>query len=160
MTEKQKRSARAALIVAHRPDVFDPIEQAKITEQVIALRRLMTPWRRIGEQVDCSAATARRWYFDALAAEVNHDNRANALATELDTLNVVQGAWWSRAIGTALDGDGLPILDDKAASVVLKVMAQRARLMGPEAPIHVDAGDPAEVVAAAIVAHLARRSEQ
>ena len=143
----------------HRADVPEAIDRVRMTEEIVQLRRLMTPWRQIGEDLGVAPSTALRWYRDALAAEVNHADRAEALAVELDALNALQGAWWSRATGGCLDADGLPVLDEKAANIVLKVMAQRARLMGLDAPIVIDPGDPVEVVAAAIVAHLARRSE-
>ena len=160
MTELRKRSVRAALIVAHRANVPEAIDRVRMTEEIVALRRLMTPWRQVGEHVGIAPTTALRWYRDALAAEVNHESRADALAAELDTCNALQAAWWGRATGAALDKDGDPILDEKAAAIVLKVMAQRARLMGLDAPIVIDSGDPAEVVAAAIVAHLSRRQSE
>jgi hypothetical protein len=155
----RKSSKRGALIVAHRSAVPDPIDRARMTQEVIALRRLMTPWREIGQEIGVAPSTALGWYKEALAGEVDHQDRAAALVVELDALNVIQGAWWARATGGCLDADGLPVLDEKAANIVLKVMAQRARLMGLDAPIVIDPGDPVEVVAAAIVAHLARRSE-
>ena len=113
----------------------------------------------MAEQLDIGATTAQRWYAEALAGEVNHEDRAGALVVELDALNALQAAWWPRATGGVIGPDGLPVLDEKAAVIVLRVMDRRAKLMGLDAPIVIDPGDPAEVVAAAIVAHLARRSE-
>ena len=156
---ERKSSKRGALIVAHRQAVPDPIDRARMTREIIDLRRLMKPWREIGQEIGVAPSTALQWYRDALAGEVNHADRAEALAVELDALNVIQGAWWARAIAVHTDKDGNAYMDDKAAGVVLKVMAARARLMGLDAPIVIDPGDPVEVVAAAIVAHLARRSE-
>ncbi len=156
---EHKRKERGAQIAAYRADVPEAIDRERMTEKIVALRRLMTPWRQVGEQLGVAPSTALRWYRDALAGEVNHADRAEALAVELDACNALQAAWWSRAIAIHTDKDGNTYMDDKAANIVLKVMAARARLMGLDAPIVIDSGDPAEVVAAAIVAHLARRSE-
>ena len=161
MTELRKRSVRAALIVAHRANVPEAIDRVRMTEEIVALRRLMTPWRQIGEDLGVAPSTALRWYRDALAGEVNHADRAEALAVELDACNAIQGAWWGRATGGVLDKDEKPILDEKAAAIVLKVMDRRAKLLGLDAPIIIDPGEPADVVAAAIMAHnLAKRQSE
>jgi hypothetical protein len=152
------KGSKQAQYAQCRPDVFDPITRASLTEKVIELRRSVVPWRTIAVDLGIGPATALRWYKEALAAEVNHESRADALAVELDACNALQAAWWGRATGTDMI-DGIPILDEKAAGIVLRVMERRAKLMGLDSPIQIEIGEPADVVAAAIVAHMAKRSE-
>jgi hypothetical protein len=61
-------------------------------------------------------------YLQRAAMAQSADQARLALATELDRLDALQAKWWTKAC----DGDVA------AANIVLKIIAQRARLLGLE----------------------------
>lgn len=62
--------------------------------------------------------------------------RQARLELEVARLDYLQLKWWDAATeGVGVDVDGVPLgLDDKAANVVLKVIAMRAKLLGLDVP--------------------------
>lgn len=129
MTTPRKKPAkvtpRVKAVVKRRtvepePYVFGPEHRAH------ELRLSGKTWKEIAEQTGYSspvlAAAAVATYLQRTALEQSETARREQLQLELDRLDAVQFSWWA----AALTGD------EKAANVVLKVMAQRARLLGLE----------------------------
>ncbi len=114
--------------------VFEPAYEAH------RLRLSGLPWREVagltGYSSDVAAINAVTTYLQRAAIGQSAEQARLALATELDRLDALQVAWWPRA----LDGDA------SAANVVLKVIAQRARLLGLEDPDRRTATGPRTII--------------
>lgn len=119
----RKRRARKGAALTPVPDpviIEDPAYEAH------RLRLTGLPWREVagltGYASEVTAQMAVTGYLQRAALTHSADQARLALATELDRLDALQSRWWA----TALDGDV------GAANVVLKIIAQRSRLLGLE----------------------------
>jgi hypothetical protein len=113
----RKNAARKAVPT---PAVFEPAYEAH------RLRLTGLPWREdaglTGYATDATCMMSVTAYLQRAALAQTADMARLALTTELDRLDAQQSRWWTKA----LDGD------EKAANVVLKIIAQRSRLLGLE----------------------------
>lgn len=101
-------------------DAFEPAYEAH------KLRMAGYSWaevaRMTGYQSAPAASTAVKVYLSGAATELSNQRRKDALDLELNRLDDLQASWWKAATHG----------DDKAANVVLKIIGQRARLLGLE----------------------------
>ena len=92
----------------------------------VKLRRAGHSWNTVVDQLGYAnvqtAMVEVRRYLHAAAVAQSDEDRAQALALEVERLDELQAAYWD----TALSGD------IKAAEYVLKVIGQRSRLRGLE----------------------------
>lgn len=82
------------------------------------------------------AALAVTAHLSRVAIVAADQARQARLELEVARLDYLQLKWWDAATeGVGVDVDGVPLgLDDKAANVVLKVIAMRAKLLGLDVP--------------------------
>jgi hypothetical protein len=140
--------------------VFDPAYEAH------RLRMTGMPWREVaaktGYRNDTDAMLAVRRYLTKAATELDAEQKREALRLQLDRYEAVLSAWWTAAtVGSqARSSAGVPIpgtvvLDDRAAAVVLKTLAQIDKLHNFDAEATGDAqpeiivigGNPSEYAA-------------
>lgn len=109
-----------SLIRRMQDDPFDPVYEA------YKLRLTGLGWREIAEQTgypnDAQCRVEVRRYLESAINTTLQENKQEALALEVARLDELQHAWWNAAMR----------LDDKAANIVLRTMAQRAKLKGLE----------------------------
>lgn len=91
------------------------------------LRLAGATYREIAEAMDCSVSTAKR-RCEASLAEIGKQEREMLRSLEVDRLDRLQRAVWADAI----QGD-LPSIDR-----ALKIIDQRSKLLGLNAPTQVD----------------------
>lgn len=101
--------------------------KAKEREKTMQLRLAGATYREIAEAMDCSVSTAKRRCETSLA-EIGKQERELLRSLEVDRLDRLQRAVWADAI----QGD-LPSIDR-----ALKIIDQRSKLLGLNAPTQVD----------------------
>jgi len=101
-------------------ETFDPRYEAH------RLRLTGMPWKQVaartGYMNETTCMLAVKGYLQSAALTLSNQQKAEALATEIARLDELQSAWWQSAL----------LQDEKAANVVLKIIAQRSRLLGLE----------------------------
>ena len=147
-TPKSKvyRSAQALHAVrqsAHVPNEADAMERRR---KVAEMHITGASTRRIAEALGISWHTADndiRTLFD-----IPLEERRPLIVAQAERYGTIMMAnWKSMRAG-----------DPDAANVILRAMSGYSKLMGLDAPLQIEIGEPADVVAAAIVAHMAARS--
>jgi len=93
-------------------------------EQAAALRRAGATWPQIARQLGYASAGHAHDRFMILMREYPRDDIEAARDLEADRLDQLQRALWPRAMGG----------DEGAITTVLRIMDQRARLLGYNAP--------------------------
>lgn len=101
--------------------------KAKEREKTMQLRLAGATYREIAEAMGCSVSTAKRRCETSLA-EIGKQERELLRSLEVDRLDRLQRAVWADAI----QGD-LPSIDR-----ALKIIDQRSKLLGLNAPTQVD----------------------
>lgn len=107
-----------------------PPAQVDKENAVLELRRSGETWERIAVVVGYANASGAQKAYQRVVTRVQRDTVDEIRDLELDRLDRIMRAYWKPAI---VD------LDKKAAEVVLKVMASRAKLLGLDAPQRVQA---------------------
>jgi DNA-binding CsgD family transcriptional regulator len=109
----------------------DPLVKAEQQQQIVKLWVAGASVDEIARATELSVSSVYRVRREALAVSLpQRDTAANELRElELQRLDRLQAGHWSRAISG----------DDKSASVVLKCIAQRSKLLGLDAPVKIDA---------------------
>jgi hypothetical protein len=116
--------------------------------RVLELRKAGASYREISEQVHASLRTVWRDVRVELRklAEETRDTTEVFRAMEMQRLDRLQLSYWPNAVGFT-DKDGKPHpASVKAAEIVLRIMEQRAKLLGLNAPTLVEVGGSMEVV--------------
>ena len=157
--KKPAKRTPAKMVKASDPataalDVFDPAYEAH------KLRMRGMPWRevaiRTGYDSESAAVLAVGHYVSKAATAIDIAQKREALAMQLQRYEAVLDAWWSAGVPpTTASGVALASLDEKAANVVLKTLAQIDKLhhfdteeSGTAAPeVIVIGGDPAQYAA-------------
>lgn len=94
-------------------------------EQAAALRRAGATWAQIANQLGYSSAGHAHNQFMVLMHEYPRESLEATRDLEADRLDQLQRALWPKALGG----------DQGAISTVLRIMDQRARLLGYNAPV-------------------------
>jgi transposase-like protein len=130
-TKRQQAQATARKATATKRRRKDPAVRAEHERQILALLVAGASIAEIARAVEVSTSLVYRVRLDAL----RHSTEARDLAAEqlrtqeLDRLDRLQRAHWSRA----LDGH------IESSKLVLKIIEQRAKMLGLYAAIRVDA---------------------
>lgn len=157
MTAKQAQIARTLSSVAK---ANEQARQAELARKAYELRVAGRSWWEIAEELNLTEAAASTLVHERLrqvASLVDEGSRREMLATELDRLDRLQAAVWTKA----MDGD------PKSVSAALAVIDRRAKFLGLEtdtattvtANTIVVPGPTADYVAALRSVHAARNAE-
>lgn len=148
---KRKTPTGKTLQVAERTvDMLD--ERYAIARQALALRASGLSLWEIAEQLEISEAEARRGFDVAIkaAAELlDTGQKAELLALEVNRLDALQAPYFA----AALQGDV------RAAELVLKVISQRAKLLGLDQSVTVDNRTQTVIVAGGETDYIAALAE-
>jgi hypothetical protein len=108
------------------------------SRRALELRRAGLTYREIGERLDISHTTAKAWVDEWLEEyKLQNEEQAQAIRSEsLSRLDAALTAIWPQ-VRAGSEG---------AISTMLKIEAQRAKLLGLEAPARVEADVKSEIV--------------
>lgn len=112
----------------------DAVIQARRLE-ALDLRKSGASYRAIGQRLGVSHEQARLDIMACLAelAERQHEDTAQYRQLELERLDRLQMALWVKAVASPPD--------TRAALAVLRIFERRAKLLGLDAPTHVQIDD-------------------
>jgi len=118
-----------------RPKGIVPVSEPGMREHELRLQG--KSWVQIAQATGLETARAaqfsRERYLQRAGLELAQEKRAEALQLEIERLDTLQAAYWTAAITGLIDPEypGIELLPDvKAAEVVLKIIALRAKMLG------------------------------
>ena len=106
-----------------------PPEQFERENQVLELRKSGATWAEIASVTGYANASGAQKAYSRVVTRVQRESLDELRDLELERLDRLQRSYWKAAV---IDGD------KKAAEFVLKVIAQRTKLLGLDAPQRID----------------------